>query len=513
MSESVRAEFDYVVIGGGSAGCVLAARLSEDPDLRVLLLESGSAEVHPLMVSPPAWPELWGSAVDYAYLTEPQEGLDGPVMSWPRGHALGGSSAINGMVHLRGHRNDYDQWAKEFGAAGWSFDDVLPYFKKSESVPGTDPELRGQHGPMRPSLARTPNPLSEAFVAAAVAAGFPLSADLNGGQAEGAGLNDLAIVDGQRQSAADAYLRPLAPRPNLTLSTTSRATQLLLDGDRCVGVRYRRGGQAFEARAEREVVLSAGAVDSPRLLLLSGIGPADELRGVGVPVRHELPGVGRNLHDHPLTSVVYESRQPLVPGVNNLAEASLSWRGDPSLPGPNMQIMFVHVPYHLPSLQTPPDSFSFLVTTVPDSRGSIRLRDADPATPPLIDPGCYSMDADMDRMVAGLGVAREIARQAPFDAWRGAEVLPGAAAAERDELVSYLRRATAGYFHPVGSCAMGTGPDAVVTPELRVRDLRNLRVADASMPRVPSVNTNVAATMIGERAADLLLADHGRTTQ
>ena len=512
MSGSVRGEFDYVVVGGGSAGCVLATRLSEDPGLRVLLLESGSGEAHPLMANPPVWPGLWGTAVDYGYLTEPQEGLNGAAMSWPRGHALGGSSAINGMVYLRGHHNDYDSWVKEHGAEGWSFEEVLPYLRRSESVAGADPNLRGQHGPMRPSRARTPNPLSEVFLAAASAAGFPLSSDLNGAQAEGAGWNDLAIVDGRRQSVADAYLRPVLARPNLTVATDSRATRLLLDGDRCVGVGYQRGGEVLEARADREVVLSAGTIDSPRLLLLSGIGPADELRDAGVPVHHDLPGVGRNLHDHPSVTVIYQARQPLVPGVNNLAEASLSWRSDPSRGGPDMQMLCVHVPYHLPSLQAPADSFSFLVTTVPDSRGSIRLRTADPAAPPLIDPRCYAEDSDLTRMVDGLGVARDIARQAPFDPWRGAEVLPGAAATTRDELVGYLRRATGSYFHPVGTCAMGTGPDAVVTPELRVRGLRNLRVADASiMPKVLSVNTNVAATMIGERAADLLVAEPSRS--
>lgn len=510
MPNSTNESFDYVVVGAGTAGCVVAARLTEDPDVRVLLLESGPPDEHPLIPVPRAWPGLWGTEVDYAYRTVPQPGLGGAEMSWPRGHTVGGSSSINGMVYLRGHRDDYDSWEREFGATGWSYDEMLPYLCKSESVPGAEPTWRGQDGPMRPARARDPHPLSEVFLAAAAAAGYPLSADLNGAQAEGAGWNDLAIHDGRRQSIADGYLKPVLSRPNLTLATDSRAVRLLVRGGCCVGVCYSQDGQIKHAYPGAEVILSAGAIDSPRLLLLSGIGPADELRSAGVNVLHDLPGVGRNLHDHPLTSVVYSTIRESPAGMRSSGEVSLSWRSESFLTGPDMQLLFSHRPFHLPTLQSPPDSFTFLVTTVPDSRGSVRLRNADPTSPPLIDPNCLTEPRDLTRLVDAIGVARDIAQQTPFDSWRGDEVLPGATATSHDELVEFVRHATGSYFHPVGTCAMGTGPDAVVDAQLRVRDLPGLRVMDASvMPKIVSVNINVAVTGIAERAADLLTGNSG----
>jgi choline dehydrogenase len=492
------------VIGAGTAGCVVAARLTEDPDVRVLLLESGPADEHQLIPVPGAWPRLWGTEVDYAYRTVPQAGLGGAEVSWPRGHTVGGSSSINGMIYLRGHRDDYDGWEREFGVTGWSYAEVLPYLCKSESVPGADPTWRGMDGPMRPARAGDPHPLSKAFLAAAAAAGYPISADLNGALAEGAGWNDLAVHDGRRQSLADAYLKPVLSRPNLTLATGSRAVQLLVRGGRCVGVSYSQDGQAKQAHPEAEVILSAGAIDSPRLLLLSGIGPADELRSAGVKVHHDLHGVGRNLHDHPLTSIVYSTIRESPASMRSSGEVSLTWRSESSLTGPDMQLMFSHRPFHLPTLQGPPDGFTFLITTVPDSRGSIRLRNADPTSPPLIDPNYLAEPRDLSRLLDAIGVVRNIAGQAPFDPWRGEEVLPGASLSH-NELVEFVRRATGSYFHPVGTCAMGTGPDAVVDAQLRVRGLPGLRVVDASvMPKIVSVNTNVAVTGIAERAADLL---------
>ena len=514
MSKSENGEFDYVVVGAGTAGCVVAARLTEDPDVRVLLLESGPADKHPLIPVPTAWLGLFGTEVDYAYRTTPQPGLGGAEMSWPRGHTVGGSSSINGMVYLRGHRDDYDSWERQFGATGWSYREVLPYLRKAETVPGADPTWRGLDGPMRPARAGDPHPLSEVFLAAAAAAGYPISADLNGAQAEGAGWNDLAIHDGRRQSIADGYLKPVLSRPNLTVATGSRATRLLVAAGQCVGVSYSQDGQIKQARAEAEVILSAGAIDSPRLLLLSGIGPADELRSAGVQVLHDLPGVGRNLHDHPLTSVVYSTIRESPAGSNSSGEVSLSWRSDSALTGPDMQLLFSHVPFHLPTLQSPPDSFTFCLTTVPDSRGSIRLRDADPTSSPLIDPKVLTEPRDLTRLVDAIAVAREIAQQSPFDPWRGEEVLPGPAATSHDELVDFVRRATGPYFHPVGTCAMGTGPDAVVDTQLRVLGLPGLRVVDASiMPKIVSVNTNVAVTMIAERAAALLASKRSPLTE
>ncbi|HET6338409.1 MAG TPA: GMC family oxidoreductase N-terminal domain-containing protein [Polyangiales bacterium] len=498
-------DFDYIIVGGGSAGCVLGARLSEQRHVRVLLLESGARSTRPELSLPVAWPTLQGTEVDYAYNTVPQPGTNDSVHAWPRGHTLGGSSSINAMVFLRGHRNDFDQWARA-GCSGWDYESVLPYFCRTESVVGGESGFRGMSGPMHPAIAQQPNPISELLIEAATAAGYPTTTDFNGSVQEGAGWHDLSITGGRRQSAADAYLDPVSEtRPNLVVSTSSRARRLLFDSGRCVGVEFMRGAELVRAHASAEVILSAGAVDSPRLLLLSGVGPADELRRARVDVVHDLPGVGGNLHDHPLCSVVYESALRVPGGVANHSETSMLWRSDPALPGPDMQMMFIHAPYHPPWLEAPDNSFTFAIATVPESRGTLRIISPDPSAPPLIDPNYLGTESDRRRLAHGIEVARSLAATRPFAPWRAREVLPGDEIRDDAGLRRYVARGTSTYFHPVGTCRMGSGRESVVAPDLRVHGLRGLRVVDASiMPTVVCVNTNAATLMIAEKAADMI---------
>ncbi|MGH3786708.1 MAG: GMC family oxidoreductase N-terminal domain-containing protein [Pseudonocardiaceae bacterium] len=488
--------FDYVVVGGGS---VVAARLSQDRDARVLLLEAGAAQPLEAMSVPAAWPTLRGSSADWANMTTPQSELQKAV-AWPRGRALGGSSSINAMMFARGHRSSYDAW-EVAGGKGWGFEGLLPCFQRSEHAEGRDPGLRGMDGPMVVAPAATPHPVTAAAIEAAVEAGHAHAVDISGGLEEGFGWVDLNILDGARQSAADAYLRPVLDRANLSVVTETHVGRLRVEGDRCTGVDYTVGGESLRVGCSREVVLCAGTIGSAQLMLLSGIGPADQLREVGVEVVTDLPGVGANLHDHPLVRTAYTATRPVAMGADNHVEAIGLMRSDPSLSAPDLQAHFV-----VPGPAELGDGFliQFALMT-PHSRGHLWLASADPSAAPLLDPRYLSDSRDLDALVAGLELVREIGRAPALAPWRDQEVSPGADIQDDDSLRGFLRAKLESYSHYAGSCRMGSDDMAVVDTDLRVRGIDGLRIADASvMPSIPSANTHATVLAIAERASELI---------
>ncbi len=495
-----------VVVGSGSAGCVVTRRLV-DAGATVCLIEAGGTDDEPAIHDPRRVSDLWDSPVDWGYRTVPQRGCIGREIHWPRGKVLGGSSSLHGMVYIRGHRTDYDAWAYA-GCHGWGWDEVLPLFKRSEDFDGGESAYHGIGGELHVMASYEPHPFHASVVEAAQQAGIPFNPDHNGAELDGVSFPQLLIKDGRRHSNFRAFVASILDEPNLTVSSRTLARSLVFEGSRCVGVEISRDGETGRIVAEHEVVLCAGAIESPKLLLLSGIGPAPKLNPFGIEVRLELAGVGENLQEHAVSPIIYTSSRPIPPPLPGLIphHSHLFARSRPGLLGPDLQPLIVPVPTYTEDMSGPTDAYTIYAGLVrPASRGSMSLASADPGDAPLLDPAYLDEKIDVDALEISLGQCREIGQAAALDEWRGEELYPGPAIRSSAEIRDYIRRSLGTYHHQVGTCRMGVDAQSVVDPELRVYGIDGLRVADASiMPSVPSGNTHAAATMIGERAADLL---------
>ncbi|MGZ9719948.1 GMC family oxidoreductase [Rhizobium miluonense] len=538
---TISSEYDYIIVGAGSAGCVLANRLSKDPKTRVLLLEAGGKDRNPLFRLPMLMGKLFHSGIyNWHYHTEPEPSLNNRSLYWPRGKVLGGTSTINGMIYVRGNRHDYDRWS-QFGLPGWSYDEVLPAFRRSEFHVQRNGQFHGDGGELTVCRARGHNPLMDVFCEAGQQAGYPLNDDFNGETQEGFGRYDFTIRKGKRWSTSWAFLRPAMHRANLTVITGAETTRLLIENGRATGVEYIKAGNVSVARSAGEIVLSAGVVNTPKALLLSGIGPADELKAIGIKPLLDLPGVGKNLQDHVDCVMSWECRQPitlfgdlradkLIPAVAQGMlfgegitttfpyEAGAFVRSNDGLVAPDIQLHFMpalektanlHFPNPFRKKQRVEANHGFTIRVGPVnpvSRGEITLRSTNPTDKPKILANYLRDDFDVRTMIDAIRLTRDIVGQKAFDGYRGLELAPGPAAKSDADLTTWLRATAMTTFHPVGTAKMGNDPMAVVDAELKVHGIDGLRVADASiMPIISSGNTNAPAIMIGEKCAEFIL--------
>jgi choline dehydrogenase len=520
--------YDYIIVGAGSAGCVLAARLSADAGVSVLLLEAGPSDDADQIRAPAALSLLFQTAYDWNYTTIPQHRADGRSIYWPRGKVLGGSSSVNAMVYIRGNRQDFQTWQDEHGCAGWGYADLMPYFRRAEDNSHGASPYHGAGGPLAVTDLRYKSQACAAFIDAAREQGATANPDFNGPRQDGVGWYQVTQRNGRRCSAAAAYLHPAMSRPNLTVHTDALVTRILIEGGQATGVTYLRQGETETAQANGEVILCGGAVNSPQLLMLSGVGPADHLIEMGISIHADSPGVGANLSDHPMLPVVWSTprlrglwersgnagalrwkwthRGPLT---SNVAESGGFAHSEPGLPAPDLQLHVLPVQYRDQGLADPAQRAMSVLVGLLDvrSRGRIRLRSADPRHRPSIDPGYLSDAGDARALVAGLKMTREFVTARPMAAICKSELAPGAQVRSDAELLDYVRASVATLYHPVGTCAMGGESrwGSVVDPELRVRGVSGLRVVDASvMPTVTRGNTNAPTIAIAERAADLI---------